>query len=70
MCGAREPTGGREGSHEGEDESRIGQGAGVFLVRTTGTWGEQMFSNEHFFSVSAAGMVGGCPEWPISGHTD
>ena len=58
MCGAREPTGG------GEDESRIGRGAGVFLMWTTGTWGEQMFSNEHFFSVSAAGLVGGCLEWP------
>ena len=24
----------------------------------------------HFFSISATGMVGGCPKWPISGDSE
>ena len=42
----------------------------VFLVWTPGTWGEQMFTDGHFFSISATRMVGGCEKWPISGVTD
>ena len=47
-----------------------GVGEGVFLVRTTGTWGEPVFAGGHFFSVHVAGLVGECPEWPVSGDTD
>ena len=60
----------QEGAFGREEGSKIGQDAGVFLMWTTGTWSEPMFPNEHFFSISAAGMVGGCPEWPILGHTN
>ena len=49
----------------GEDESSIGRGARVFLMWTPG-----MFTSGHFLCISATGVVGGCPEWPISGHTD
>ena len=45
-------------------------GEGVFLMRTPGTWGEPMFTGEQFFSVLVAGLVGGCPGWPISSDTD
>ena len=48
-CDVRGPSGGRDGSFGGEDESSIGRGAGVFLVWTTGTWGEQMFSRSKRF---------------------
>ena len=47
-----------------------GVGEGVFLVRTPGTCGEPMFAGGHFFSVFVAGLVGGCPGWPISSDTD
>ena len=47
-----------------------GAGEGVFLVRTPGTWGEPVFAGGHFFSVLFAGLVGGCPGWPISNDTD
>ena len=47
-----------------------GVGEGVFLMRTPGTWGEPVFAGGHFFSVLVAGMVDGCPGWPISGGTD
>ena len=46
------------------------EGEGVFLVRTPGTWGAPMFAGGHFFSVLVAGLVGGCPGWPISSDTD
>ena len=42
----------------------------MFLVRTPGARGEPMFAGGHFFSVFAAGLVGGCPGWPISSDTD
>ena len=41
----------------GGDESSIGQGASVFLVWTSGTWGEPMFMSGHFLSISATGVV-------------
>ena len=44
-----------------------GVGEGIFLVWMPGTWGEPMFTSGHFFSISATGVVGGCPKWPISG---
>ena len=44
-----------------------GVGESVFLMWTPGTWGEPMFAGGHFFSILVAGMVGGCPGWPISG---
>ena len=47
-----------------------GVGEGMFLVWTPGTWSELMFTSGHFFSISATGMVGGCPKWPISGDSD
>ena len=47
-----------------------GASEGVFLVRTTGTWGEQVFTGGHFFSVLVTGLVGGCPGWPVSGDTN
>ena len=47
-----------------------GVGEGVFLVWTPGTWSEPMFTSGHFFYISATGVVGGGPEWPISGNTD
>ena len=47
-----------------------GVGEGVFLVRMPGTWGEPMFTSGHFFSISAARVVSGCLEWPISVHTE
>ena len=37
---------------------------------TPGTRGEPMFAGGHFFSVPTTGLVSGCPEWPISSHTD
>ena len=33
---------------------------------TPGTWGEQMFTDGRFFSLSATRLVGRCEEWPIS----
>ena len=47
-----------------------GVGEGMFLVRMPRTWGEPMFTSGHFFSISATGVVGGYPKWPISGDTD
>ena len=59
------PTvGGAERGHSVMERGR------VFLVRTPGTRGEPMFAGGHFFSVLAAGLVGGCPGWPISSDTD
>ena len=78
-------AGGLEGSFGGGDGSIIsrvagiwrgkkplseGVGEGMFLMWTPGTWGEPMFTSGHFFSISATGVVGGCPKWPISGDTD
>ena len=77
--------GGREGSFGGGIESIIsrvagtwcrkrplgeGVGEGMFLVWTPGTWVEPMFTSGHFFSISATGVVGRFPKWPISGDTD
>ena len=53
----------------------LGEGVGegvflVFLVWTSGTWGELMFTSGHFFSIFATRVIGGCSKWPISGNTD
>ena len=45
-------------------------GEGVFLMRTPGAWSEPVFAGAHLFSVLVAGMVDGCPEWPVSGGMD
>ena len=78
-------TDGRKGSFGGEVESVVGRvagtwhgkrplgegvGEGVFLVWTSGTWGEPMFTSGHLFSIFATGVVGACLKWPISGDTD
>ena len=58
------------GDWRGKRPPGKGVGEGVFLVWTPRTWSELMFTSGHFFSVSATGVVGGGPEWPISGLTD
>ena len=78
-------AGGSEGASRGGDEIAIGRagdgkcgtrsisdraGEAVFLVRTSGTWGEQVFTGEHLFSVLVTRLVSGCAGWPVSGDTD
>ena len=46
-----------------------GVGEGMFLGWTPGTWREPMFTSGHFFSVSATGVVGGCPKWGLLRET-
>ena len=48
------------GTWHGNRPPGEGVGEGVFLVWTQGTWGEQMFTGEHFFSISATRIVSGC----------
>ena len=57
------------GTWRGKRPLSEGVGEGMFLVWTPGTWGEPMFTSGHFF-ISATGVVGRCPKWPISGDTD
>ena len=54
------PGVGAERGHSVKEWVRV-----CFSCVTPGTWGEPMFTSGHFFSISATGMVGGCPKWPI-----
>ena len=42
----------------------------VFLLRTTGTWGEPMFVDGRVFPFSVAGLVSRCAGWPMPSITD
>ena len=42
----------------------------MFLLQTTGTWGEPMFADGRVFPFSIAGLVSRCAEWPIPSITD
>ena len=42
----------------------------MFLLRTTGTWSDPVFSDGRFFPFYVAWLVGRCAEWPIPGVMD
>ena len=53
-----------------EVDPPLGVGSSVFLLWSTGTWGEPILTDGHFFSLSVGWLVGWCQKWPLPSRTD
>ena len=58
------------GTRLGGGSPGAGVESSVFLLWSTGTWGEPMLTDGHLFSLYVGWLVGWCQKWPLPSGTD